>query len=134
MRYRTSDRSGPKSSPRALLFVNAATRVAYGAGALASPAMMERAGMAPDLPERPDGRLFVRAFGGHMVAVGSFGLLALHCRSQHRAAAAAALAIDVADVASALVEAGKRGRLERDLAGGIVFSAAGAITAALALR
>jgi hypothetical protein len=44
------------------------------------------------------------------------------------------LAIDLADVASALVETARRRRLERDLAGGIVFSAAGAITAALALR
>jgi hypothetical protein len=124
MTHRTSE---------SLLLVNAATRVAYGAGALASPTLMERAGLAPDLPERPDGRLFIRAFGGHMVAVGSFGLLALRGRRHQRAAAAAALAIDLADVATALVETAKRGRLERDLAGGIVFSAAGAITAALAL-
>ena len=124
MTHRTRDR---------LLFLNAATRVAYGAGALASPALMERAGLVPDTPERPDARLFVRAFGGHMVAVGSFGLLALRHRRHRRSAAAAALAIDLADVASALVETTRRGRLERDLAGGIVFSAAGAITAALAL-
>lgn len=117
-----------------LLFVNAATRVAYGAGALASPALMARAGLAPDAPERPDARLFIRAFGGHMVTVGSFGLLALHRRRHRRAAAATALAIDLADVASAVVETARRGRLGRDLAGGIAFSAAGAITAALALR
>jgi hypothetical protein len=117
-----------------LLLLNAATRVAYGVGTLASPALMERAGLASGTPERPDARLFVRAFGGHMVAVGSFGLLALRRERHRRAAATAALAIDLADIASALVETAKRGRLERDLAGGIAFSAAGALTAALAHR
>jgi hypothetical protein len=38
----------------------------------------------------------------------------------------------VADVASALVESRKRGRLQADLAGGIAFSAAELLTAAAA--
>lgn len=89
--------------------------------------------MAPDVPERPEAQLFVRAFGGHMVGVGVLGLLALRRRRLERAAAWAAVTIDVLDVSTALVEGAKRGRLDRDLSGGIVFSASGAISAALAL-
>jgi hypothetical protein len=44
------------------------------------------------------------------------------------------VAIDVTDMLSAAVEAGKRGELESDLVGGLVFSAAGVATAAAALR
>lgn len=90
--------------------------------------------MAPDTPERPAARLFVRAFGGHMIGVGALGLLALRRRRLERPAAWAALTIDLLDVSSALVEAARRGQLERDLVGGIVLSASGAISAALALR
>ena len=89
--------------------------------------------MAPDVPERPQAQLFVRAFGGHMVGVGALGLLALHKRHLERAATWAALVIDLLDVSTALVEGAKRGRLDRDLGGGIVFSSSGAISAALAL-
>ncbi|HEX4306719.1 MAG TPA: hypothetical protein VHZ54_11810 [Solirubrobacterales bacterium] len=125
-------RFGPGA--RLLLSLNAGTRVAYGVGILLSPATMERLAMAPDTSDRPQARLFVRAFGGHMIGVGALGLFALRHRRLERPAAAAALAIDLADIASALVEATKRGRLESDLSGGIVFSASGAISAALALR
>lgn len=132
MSYRTSgDPFG--SAARLLLMVNAGSRFAYGVGALLSPSMMELLEMAPDVPERPEAQLFVRAFGGHMVGVGALGLLALRKRRLERAAAQVALAIDLLDVSSALVEAAKRGRLDRDLAGGIVLSASGAISAALAL-
>jgi hypothetical protein len=75
----------------------------------------------------------VRAFGGHMILVGGLGLLALRRRRGERGAAAAALAIDLADIGIALVEAQKRGRLEKDLSGGLVISGLGAATAALAL-
>jgi hypothetical protein len=51
-----------------------------------------------------------------------------------RSAALAAVAIDVADMLSAAIEAGKRSGLEDDLAGGLIFSAAGVVTAATALR
>jgi hypothetical protein len=135
MTYRTTwdgDPLGPAA--RLLLVANAAMRVAYGAGALFSPATMGRLELAADTPERPDARLFVRAFGGHMIGVGTLGLVALRRRRLERAAACAAVAIDVLDVSSAVVEAARRGRLERDLVGGIAVSAAGAITAAMALR
>jgi hypothetical protein len=140
MSYRTKARGRAKGQDsfgpiaRLLLLLNAGARVAYGVGSLLSPAAMERLEMAPDTPECPEARLFVRAFGGHMIGVGTLGLLALRRRRLERLAAAAALAIDLADIASALVETAKRGRLERDLWGGIVLSASGAISAALALR
>ena len=89
--------------------------------------------MAPDVPERPEAQLFVRAFGGHMVGVGALGLLALRKRRLECAAAWAALAIDVLDVSTALVEGAERGRLDRDLNGGIAFSLSGAISAAVTL-
>jgi hypothetical protein len=119
---------------RLLLLVNAATRVGYGIGALLSPTTMERLELAPDTPERPEARLFVRAFGGHMIGVGALGLIALRQRRLERPAAWIAVAIDVADIFSALAEAAGRRRLERDLAGGIALSASGAISAALALH
>jgi hypothetical protein len=45
----------------------------------------------------------------------------------------AAVTIDGADMLSALVEAIERRKLERDLTGGLIFSAAGVATAAAAL-
>ncbi len=132
MSYRNGTGLGPNS--RLLLTLNAGTRVAYGVGTLLSPAAMVRLRMAPDTSDRPEHRLFIRAFGGHMIGVGALGLLAHHRRRLARPAAAAALAIDLADIVSALVETAKRGRLESDLSGGIAFSASGAITAAMALR
>ena len=129
-----SYRNEASKRARLMLLVNAGTRIAYGMGTLLSPAVMARLRMAPDTSEQPEARLFVRAFGGHMIGVGSLGLLALRDRRFHRPAAAAALAIDVADIVSALAEAAKRGQLDPDLSGGIVFSASGAVTAALAIR
>ncbi len=95
---------------------------------------MGRWELAADTRERPDARLFVRAFGGHMIGVGIFGVIALRRRRFERPAAWMAGAIDVLDVSSAVVEAARRGRLERDLVGGIAVSTAGAVTAAMALR
>jgi hypothetical protein len=69
-----------------------------------------------------------------MIGVGALGILAIHDRRLERPAALAALAIDLADIASALVETAGRGRMEGDLSGGIVFSVSGAVSAALALR
>ena len=109
--------------------VNAGFRIAYGTGGLLSPAAMAKLRMAPDTPERPDARLFVRGFSTHQIGIATLGLLSLRYRRLARPAAIAAVAIDVADIASALVESMKRGKLEADLAGGIAFSAAGIFTA-----
>jgi hypothetical protein len=128
----SAHRFGPTA--RLLLLINVGSRLAYGVGTLLSPPTMERLKMAPNVVERPEAQLFVRAFGGHMVGVSALGLLALRKRRFERAAVWAAVTIDVLDISSALVEAAKRGRLDRDLSGGIIFSASGAISAALALR
>lgn len=128
-----SYRSEVSRRAQLMLSVNAGARIAYGVGTLLSPAGMARLEMAPDMSAHPEARLFVRAFGGHMIGVGSLAVLALRHRQLHRPAAAAALAIDVADVVSAIVETARRGQLDRDLSGGIVFSACGAASAALAL-
>jgi hypothetical protein len=117
---------------RGLLGLNAGLRLAYGLGAAFSPQRMEALRLAPALAERPDGRLFVRAFGGHMILVGALGLASLRRRRGERAAVAAAVAIDLADIGVAVIEAQQRGRLEEDLNGGLAISGLGAVTAALA--
>jgi hypothetical protein len=119
---------------RHLMLVNAGFRIAYGIGGLLSPAAMAKLRLAADTPERPDARLFVRGFSAHQIGVAALGLAGLRWRRLQRPAALAAVAIDVTDMLSAAVEAGKGGELESDLAGGLVFSAAGVATAAAALR
>jgi hypothetical protein len=119
---------------RHLMLVNTGFRIAYGIGGLLSPAAMAKLRLAADTPERPDARLFVRGFSAHQIGVAALGLAGLHWRRLQRPAALAAVAIDVTDMLSAAVEAGKLGGLESDLAGGLVFSAAGVATAAAALR
>src|SRR5262245_43288342 len=119
---------------RQLMLVNAGFRMAYGIGGLLSPAAMGRLGMAADTPERPDARLFVRGFSAHQIGVAALGFASLRWRALERPAAVAAVAIDLADMLSATVEAGKRGGLQSDLSGGLVFSAAGVATAVPAAR
>jgi hypothetical protein len=118
---------------RNLLLLNAGVRMAYGIGGLLSPAAMGKLQLAADTPERPDARLFVRGFSAHQIGVAALGLAALNNRRLQRPAALAAVAIDLADILSAVVEAAKREELGSDLAGGIVFSATGAATASAAL-
>jgi hypothetical protein len=120
-------------STRDLMVLNAAFRAAYGVGGMLSPAAMGRLQMAADTPERPDARLFVRGFSAHQIGVASLGLASLRWPGLRRPAAIAAVAIDLADMLSATVEAGKRGGMQRDLVGGLVFSAAGVATAAPSL-
>jgi hypothetical protein len=117
-------------SKRNLLLINAGFRMAYGIGGLLSPAAMGRLQLAADTPERPDARLFVRGFSAHQIGVATLGLASLRWRRLERPAAFAAVAIDIADMLSAVIEAGKRGKMGGDLAGGLVFSAAGVATAA----
>jgi hypothetical protein len=117
------------------MLVNIGFRVAYGIGGLLSPPAMARLQMAPDTPERPDARLIVRGFSAHQIGVALLGVAGLRWRRFQQPAALAAVAIDVADMLAALVEAVARRHLDRDLTGGLVFSAAGAATAAaVALR
>jgi hypothetical protein len=117
-----------------LILANAGFRLAYGLGGLLSPTLMAKWQLAPDTPERPDARLFVRGFSAHQIGVAALGLASLRWRGLQRPAALAAIAIDGADMLSALVEAGQRKGLAADLSGGLVFSAAGAASAAAVLR
>ena len=119
---------------RDLMSVNAGFRIAYGIGGLLSPEAMARLQLAADTPERPDARLFVRGFSADQIGVAALGFASMHWRRLERPAALAAVAIDVADMLSAIVEAAKRRKLEGDLAGGLVISAAGVATASAVLR
>jgi hypothetical protein len=122
------------SSRRILMLVNCLFRLGYGAGAVLTPSAMATAQLAPDVEERPDARLFVRGFGAHQVAVAALGLASLRWPRLERTALALAIAIDAVDMVSAAAEARARGQMDADVVGGLAFSAAGAATAAAALR
>jgi hypothetical protein len=121
-------------SKRSLMLVNSLFRVSYGAGALFVPSKMAELKLAADTGEHPEARLFVRGFGAHQIAVAAVGLASRRWRRLEQPAAVAAIAIDAFDMLSALVEVRGRGRMDADLSGGLVFSAAGVATAAVALR
>jgi hypothetical protein len=120
-------------SKRSLMLLNSTFRVSYGVGALLAPTQMAKLQLAADTAEQPAARLFVRGFGAHQIAVAALGLASRRWRALERPAALAAITIDVADMLSAVAEAGKRGQMDPDLTGGLVFSAAGVATAAGAL-
>lgn len=120
-------------SKRSLMFLNSLFRVSYGVGALLSPSQMAKLRLTADTAEHPEARLFVRGFGAHQVAVAALGLASRRWRQIEKPAALAALAIDASDMISALIEARDRGKMDDDLSGGLVFSAAGVATAAAAL-
>ncbi len=121
-----------EASSDALLAVNVAIRLGYGLGGLLAPAAMAKLRLTPEIDDRPEARLFVRGFSAHLIGVGALGLASWRWPRLRRPAAAAAAAIDIADVISAVVEAADRSRFDQDLVGGIVFSSAGAISAAAA--
>jgi hypothetical protein len=116
------------------MLVNSLFRMSYGVGALLVPSKMASLKLAADTADRPEARLFVRGFGAHQIAVAAVGLASRRRRGLEQPAAVAAIAIDVADMLSALVEARGRGQVNADLSGGLVFSAAGVATAAVTLR
>jgi hypothetical protein len=118
---------------RNLMLVNIGFRMAYGLGGLVAPSAMAKLRLTPNLPERPDARLFVRGFSAHQIGVAALGLAGLRWRGLKRPAALAAVTIDATDMLSAAVEAGDRRQLDSDLTGGALFSAAGVATAWAAL-
>jgi Domain of unknown function (DUF4267) len=121
-------------SRRSLILANALFRIGYGAGGLVAPSAMAKFGLTPDTEERPDARLFVRGFSAHQIGVAALGLASIRRRELERPAMLAAAAIDVADMITAVVEGIDRRRVDTDLAGGLVFSAAGVATALAAIR
>jgi hypothetical protein len=121
-------------SRRSLMLVNSLFRLGYGVGALVAPSTMSAARMVPDTEARPDLRLFVRGFGAHQLAAAALALGSMRWQRLERPAIALAVVIDAVDMVSAAVEAGARGRMDADVAGGLALSAVGAATATAALR
>ena len=119
-----------------LIAANAAIRIGYGVAALTAPSrpVFGSVPLAPDTEEFPEARLFIRGFAAHQIAVGLVGLASSARHDLRRPGMLLAAAIDVADIASAVVEARARGRLDSDLRGGIAFSSAGLVSALAALR
>jgi hypothetical protein len=119
-----------------IVCVNSVIRLAYGAAALANPSrpLLGKIPLAPDTEQFPEARLFVRGFAAHQVAVALVGLASLARGGLRRPAMALAAATDVADIASATIEARSRSRVDADLSGGIAFSSAGLASALIGLR
>jgi hypothetical protein len=119
-----------------IVCVNALLRLAYGAAALANPSrpLLGKIPLAPDTEQFPEARLFVRGFAGHQVAVALVGFASLARADLRRPAMALAAVTDVADIASAAIEARSRSRVYSDLIGGIAFSSAGLASALVGLR
>jgi len=115
---------------------NAVIRLVYGVAALVGPSrpLFGKVPLAPDTEQFPEARLFVRGFAAHQVGVALLGIAGLARHDLRRPAMVLAAATDLADIASAVVEARSRGRLEVDLRGGIVFSTAGLASAVVGLR
>jgi hypothetical protein len=126
----------PSVRRSSIIAANSLIRLAYGVAALASPSRARAAGipLAPDTDQLLEARLFVRGFSSHQVAVALLGLASIMRRDLRRPAMQLAAAIDLADIISAIVEGGARSRLDRDLSGGILFSAAGFASALVASR
>ena len=62
--------------PRLALVVGGLVRVAYGLHALLAPEAMGRRHLAPRTHGKADPRLSLRGFGGQLVVLGAFTLLA----------------------------------------------------------
>jgi hypothetical protein len=118
-----------------LFAANAVIRLGYGIAALTAPSkpVLGRIPLAPDTEELPEARLFVRGFAAHQIAVAAVALAGLSRSSLRRPAMLLAATIDAADITAAVIEARARGRLDPDLTGGIAFSAAGFVSALVAL-
>jgi hypothetical protein len=119
-----------------LVASNAVIRFGYGVAALTAPSnpVGGKVPLAPDTERFPEARLFVRGFASHQVGVGLMGLASLARRELRRPAMALAAVTDLADIASAVIEARARQRLDGDLGGGIAFSSVGLISALLAMN
>ena len=119
-----------------LALANATIRLAYGLVVVAAPSKTAGGSMAlaPNTDDRPEARLFVRGFAAHQIAVGLVGLASARRPDLRRAGMLLAAGTDLTDIATALLEARARGRLDPDLSGGIAFSGAGLASAVAVLR
>lgn len=116
------------------MLVNIGFRLGYGIAALLAPLVSAKVRLAPNLEDHPEARLFVRGFAAHQVGVAALGLGSLYRKELERPAMMAAIATDAMDVLSAVIESRDRGRMDDDLAGGILFSSAGVAVGAAALK
>jgi hypothetical protein len=123
----------PPAAARFLMIGGAGVRIAYGVGALLAPGPMAAGALAPSVSDEAEGRLLLRAFGGHQLVVGALTLAASKRARTAAPAALFSLLIDASDLASALLELGKADANRRPLTEGIAFSGLGAATFAAAL-
>ncbi|HUA73677.1 MAG TPA: hypothetical protein VL988_02875 [Solirubrobacteraceae bacterium] len=115
---------------------NSIIRLTYGVAAALAPSrpLAGKVPLAPDTDHFPEARLFVRGFSAHQVGVGLLGLASLTRPGLRRSAMLLAAATDLADIASALIEARDRARYDIDLTGGIAFSSLGLASALVGAR
>src|SRR5207237_304588 len=99
--------------PRLALIVGAVVRVAYGLHALLAPEAMGRRRLAPRTHGKADPRLSLRGFGGQLVVLGGFTLLAARSAPLARPVTWLNAGIDTIDLTAGALEARARRRLDR---------------------
>ncbi|HYB23186.1 MAG TPA: hypothetical protein VED41_05280 [Solirubrobacteraceae bacterium] len=122
----------PPVSARALLLAGSLVRIAYGVGALLTPARMVSAGLAPDTHALAEPRLTLRGFGGHQLIVGALTLAATRAAAPARRAATLSLLVDTFDIVSTVLEQHARGERDATVTRSYRLSGAGMATFACA--
>jgi hypothetical protein len=116
---------------RALLATNTAIRTAYGLAAILAPNGLAKAAGVPE-PE-PDARYLNRLFGGRDLTVSALAFAALGAGDE-RTALRLIASCEATDLVGLVLEARRRGGLDKTLRAGIAFNAAGWLVLALAAR
>ena len=112
--------------------VGGSVRLAYGLGAMLDPEGMAARGLAPQLHDKPDPRMNLRGFGGAQSAIALYTLARARTRDGARQVLALNAATDAFDTVVSGMEGRARGRLDRQVAGGLGLNLAGLLCWSLA--
>ena len=111
--------------PRLALVVGGLVRVAYGLHALLAPEAMGRRRLAPRTHGKADPRLSLRGFGGQLVVLGAFTLLAARSAALARPVTWLNAGIDTIDLTAGALEARDRGGVDRIVGGSLALNGVG---------
>ena len=111
--------------PRLALVVGGLVRVAYGLHALLAPEAMGRRRLAPRTHGKADPRLSLRGFGGQLVVLGAFTVLAARSAALARPVTWLNAGIDTIDLTAGALEARDRGGVDRIVGGSLALNGVG---------
>jgi len=111
--------------PRLALVVGGLVRVAYGLHALLAPEAMGRRRLAPRTHGKADPRLSLRGFGGQLVVLGAFTLLAARSAALACPVTWLNAGIDTIDLTAGALEARDRGGVDRIVGGSLALNGVG---------